>query len=512
MKVLTAFAAIILAGWALIKVISLALRGLPVLGAIAGVCLLLVLGSRITARAQRQRSPQPSGPPAAPSRRTTSAVPAPVLSPEWPIRPAAPASRSAQYRWQPSTESGHAEASPVSGAERSGTYPASPGARPGSPGYGVAAPGYGASARPGGSGGGARGTVHWTGRSPSSPARAAVPSWPGAAQAPLPSSPTTPRPGNPVGLAKGMAMTGKDAGAPPHGESGDSAAAGAIRRVVLIDGCGGVQYGRDNEQYSVYRVTLPPVALESTAALARHLLSDDRQWSRDVFDHNGQASFAGLAGAGSAFGGAAEAVAGDTLVIIRNSRGVQVGDGNTQHNKFQIRVANVAIRAVQVGPAAASRAAVDQLCQHPSQATAGTVARQIADAARDHLVLDLTAQVTREVGSPVIPGRPAEISGRTGVQAGGSARAHVQVVVEVTTVNVNRLTTDLLKQARRVRAAKELATETQAATLSAPARAEGRARPSPADRPAAKVARIDRTTRPPSPGAGQARGGISPFG
>ena len=214
-------------------------------------------------------------------------------------------------------------------------------------------------------------------------------------------------------------MTGKDAGALPHGESGDPAAAGTIRRVVLIDGCSGVQYGRGNEQYSVYRVTLPPVALESTAALARHLLSDDRQWSRDVFDHNGQASFAGLAGAGSAFGGAAEAVAGDTLVIVRNSRGVQVGDGSTQHNEFQIRVANVAIRAVQVGPAAASRAAVDRLCQHPSQATAETVARQIADAAREHLVVDLTAQVTREVGSPVIPGRQPRSPGGPGFRQAG---------------------------------------------------------------------------------------------
>jgi len=287
---------------------------------------------------------------------------------------------------------------------------------------------------------------------------------------------------------------------------------GTIRRVVLIDGCSGVQYGRDNEQYSVYRVTLPPVALESTEALARHLLSDDRQWSRDVFDHNGQASFAGLAGAGSAFGGVAEAVAGDTLVIVRNSRGVQVGDGNTQHNKFQIRVASVAIKAVQVSPAAASRAAVDRLCQHPSQATAGMVARQIADAAREHLVLDLTAQVTREVGNPVIPGQPAEISGRTGVQAGGSARAHVRVVVEVTTVNVDRLTAVLLRQARRDLAAKEGTAETPAATFTTPGQETDSASSASADRPAAKVARIDRTTRPPSTGAGPALGGISPFG
>jgi RIP homotypic interaction motif len=505
MKVLTAFAVIVLAGWALIKVIWLAVRGLvhllisglPVLGAIAGVCLLLVLGSRIAARTRRQRSLQPSGPPAAPSCRATYVVPAPVLSPEWLVRPAAPASRPAQYRWQASAESGHAEASPASGPERSGTLSA----RPGLPGYGVAALGYGASVRPGGSGGGARGTVHRTGtvhrisRSPSGPARAAVPSWPGAAQALLPSSPSTPRPGNLAGLAKGMAMNGKDAGAPPHGESDDLAAAGTIGRIVLIDGCSGVQYGRGNEQYSVYRVTLPSVALESTEALARHLLNDNRQWSRDVFDHDGQASFAGLAGAGSAFGGAAEAVAGDTLVIIRNSRGVQVGNGNTQHNRFQIRVANVAIRAVQAGPAAASRAAVDQLCQHPSQATAETVARQIADAAREHLVVDLTAQVTREVGSPVIPGRPAEVSGRTGVQAGGSARAHVRVVVEVTTVKVNRLTTDLLEQARRDLAARMQAAETRAATLTTPARAAGRARPAPAGPLADRSLTASRTER-----------------
>ena len=171
MKVLVVFAAIVLAGWALIKVISMAVRGLvhllvaglPVLGAIAGACLLLVLGSRITARTRRRRSPQPPGPPAAPARHAAPAVPAPVLSPERLIRPAAPASRPAHYRWQPGTEPGHAEASPVSGAAPSGTLAAGPGARPGPPGYGAAALGYGASARPGGSGGGSRRTVHRTG-------------------------------------------------------------------------------------------------------------------------------------------------------------------------------------------------------------------------------------------------------------------------------------------------------------------------------------------------------------
>jgi hypothetical protein len=107
----------------------------------------------------------------------------------------------------------------------------------------------------------------------------------------------------------------------------------------------------------------------------------------------------------------------------------------------------------------------------------------IANAAREHLVLELTAQVTREIGNPVIPGRPDEISGRTGVQGGGSARAHVRVVVDVT-VNVNRLTADVLKQARRVGPATPWATPPPAAVPSGPAPKTSRAGPAPADQAA----------------------------
>ena len=310
-------------------------------------------------------------------------------------------------------------------------------------------------------------------------------------------------------------MIEKGDGTLPHGVSGDPGEPGAIKRVVLIDGCSGIQYGQGNVQYSVYRASLPSVALESSAEMARHLLSDGRQWSRDVFAHNAQASFAGLAGTGRSFGAATEALAGDTLVIVRNSRGVQVGDGNTQHNNFQIRITNVAVKAVQAGPAGASPAAVDQLCQHPSQAAAEAVAGQIAHAARDHLVLDLTAQVTREIGSPVISGQPAEIRGRTGVQAGGSARAHVTVVVEVTNMNVSRLTRDLLTEARRTRAAAHQPARPGFTGLPAGMGSAKRVRPArqePADPLAAASARIDRAG-PPSTGTGPARGpGISLFG
>jgi hypothetical protein len=246
----------------------------------------------------------------------------------------------------------------------------------------------------------------------------------------------------------------------PRVRAAGRAAARATMNVVLIDGCSGVQYGQDNVQYSVYRASLPSVALVSSEALARHLLGEGSQWARDVFTHNGQASFAGLAGAGSSFSGVSEAAAGDTLVIIRNSRGVQVGDGNTQHNEFQIRIANVAIKVIQVSQTSASQAAIDRLCRNPSHAAAEALAKLIAETAREHLVLDLTAQATQEVGSPVISGQPAEIRGRTGVQAAGSAQAHVDVKVEVTHVNVDRLADLLLAQAQRIFASAEPAAET----------------------------------------------------
>ena len=207
-------------------------------------------------------------------------------------------------------------------------------------------------------------------------------------------------------------MLGKDAGALPHGGSGVIPASRARSRGSSSStGAAASSTARATCSTRYTGAYLPSVALESSAELARHLLSDGRQWSRDVFDHTPRPASPGWPDR-QVLRTATQALAGDTLVIVRNSRGVQVGDGNTQHNDFQIRITNVAVKAVQAGPAGASRAAVDQLCQHPSQAAAEAVAGQIAHAARDHLVLDLTAQVTREIGSPVISASQPRSAGR----------------------------------------------------------------------------------------------------
>jgi hypothetical protein len=159
MKALGTLVAMILAGWVAVKVIPLAVRGLvhlliaglPVLGALAGFCLLLVVGSLITTRSQRRRSLRPSQPSVVLARRAASADPTLIPSPRLPIRSTSSAVRPAptEYRSQPRAESGNAESSPALGSDRSGTLPASPGVRPVLHGPGVAGMGYCTSARPG---------------------------------------------------------------------------------------------------------------------------------------------------------------------------------------------------------------------------------------------------------------------------------------------------------------------------------------------------------------------------
>jgi hypothetical protein len=66
---------------------------------------------------------------------------------------------------------------------------------------------------------------------------------------------------------------------------------GAPKRVILIERCSGVQVGRDNDQVSAYRVTLPTAAFGSGQALADLLLSRDAPWSRDMFTHSARPDF-----------------------------------------------------------------------------------------------------------------------------------------------------------------------------------------------------------------------------
>jgi hypothetical protein len=211
--------------------------------------------------------------------------------------------------------------------------------------------------------------------------------------------------------------------------------AGGPARVILIEHSSGVQVGSGNDQISTYRVTLPHSSLGSADSLARTLLSPDAPWSGDLFSHDARADLTRSAGSGggSSSGGIIEGPRGDTLVIVRNSRGVQVGNGNTQINDFRLRVSDVSVRATGVGLTSRREGLVSRLRQNPGDAAA---ARQLADdigqAARADLEADLTVQVTRTVGAPQITARSGEFSGLTGRQVGGPGnRATVRVKVTV---------------------------------------------------------------------------------
>jgi hypothetical protein len=238
----------------------------------------------------------------------------------------------------------------------------------------------------------------------------------------------------------------------PSSRSGSfSSETRGIRRVVLIEGCSGIQVGQDNDQYSVYRVFLSSVALRSSQKLAEELLADGVPWSSDLFRHNGRADIAGLAGGSSTFSSLVEVPDGDTLVIVRNSRGVQVGDHNLQHNDFRIRVSGVKVLPHRLGGTIARDSALEWLRRDPgNQAAVRALADAVARAAQADLVMDLTAQVTRDIGNPAIDGWPSAVHGRTGAQVGGPNRASVKVRVTVSKVDARELEADLLAAQRRM--------------------------------------------------------------
>ena len=116
----------------------------------------------------------------------------------------------------------------------------------------------------------------------------------------------------------------------------------------MIERCDGGQVGQGNDEYNVYWVSLPDVTLISDDEVADKLLNPDAAWLQDAFSHDARPSVGGSGHLGSS-GSSQGMIAGprgDTLVIVRNSRGIQIGNYGSQRNEFRIRVTAVKIRAV----------------------------------------------------------------------------------------------------------------------------------------------------------------------
>jgi RIP homotypic interaction motif len=243
---------------------------------------------------------------------------------------------------------------------------------------------------------------------------------------------------------------------PDEGGSRSSSSRGVDRpvRVIELDRCAGVQVGRENDQFSAYRVTLPRAAFRSPEALAETLLSRDAPWSRDRFIHDACPDPRSVAGRGyrSTSSGIIEDPRGDTLVIVRDSRGVQIGDRNRQRNEFRIRVSDTAVHADKVGMTRERERYISRLCEDPRDRTAARrLAEDLERAARTELMADLTARVRHLIGKPEVSRWSGKFRNLVGRQIGGPRnRARVQVHVRVSKFDTHALERHLRETAARL--------------------------------------------------------------
>lgn len=263
----------------------------------------------------------------------------------------------------------------------------------------------------------------------------------------------------------------------PRGDAGDRATLlqdyprHAYGLVMLIEECSGIQVGDGNEQLSVYRVTVPVAALAAAPELAGLLLAADTPWSRDVFGHDAELPPVPAGQPDRDSRAIVPGPGGNVLVIVRNSRGVQVGDGNVQRNLFRIRVAAVSVWLEGVELTRARRDAVTRLHEDPKDRNAAHfLAADIAGAASASLQADLRARLSQEVGDPHVSGQPEELIGQTGRQVGAHGRARVEVEVEdVTVFDVEALSRELTDAAEYISTLEAALAETpEAKTVESP--------------------------------------------
>ena len=223
--------------------------------------------------------------------------------------------------------------------------------------------------------------------------------------------------------------------------SPSAAATGVPVRVIMIERSSGVQVGEGNVQVSAYRVTLPQASFESGLTLAETLLNPDAPWGRDVFSHDAEPRLPEVT---------VSSPQGDTLVVVRNSRGVQVGDRNVQHNEFRIRIRDMAVRAVGIGMTGQRQEWIARLHQDPGDwAAARLLADDLGRAARADLQADLTAQVRQITGGTQINRWAGELRDRVGPQVGGPRnRVRIKVNVNVTAFDRQALRRQLQNAAK----------------------------------------------------------------
>ena len=419
MKVLAAVAALLLVVWFVLKVALLALGGLfhllamalPFLFGATAACVLAAVAFRLSAWWIKRRKPvphDPAGPGTGgpPGGAGLTRLAGPSTNPSV-RRPAAAPPPSLDLQVPPPKPSGTKTASGPAGGDMRASAPF-PGQRVRVRGPAV--------------------------RSTRSPASAPGPAGRGSHLAVTSPGSVTPKPTQP-----GRAVQPRLRSRP--------------NQVIVIEHCQGGQVGRDNDQLNVHCVSLPDVTLTSERDLAERIFGPGAPWSQDVFSHDARPDLvrSGHIGFGASSSSVLCGPGGNTLVIVRNSRGIAVGDHGSQRNEFSVRVRAVNITADGFKMTLSRGQAIEQLRAHPGDRRAAeSLADDIAGAAATELEVEMTAVAAREVNHSQMAGRSAHVRGLDGFQLGEGNRQRVTLDVTVSRPRTGQLVRLILDAAGHV--------------------------------------------------------------
>jgi hypothetical protein len=193
----------------------------------------------------------------------------------------------------------------------------------------------------------------------------------------------------------------------------DSPARTDAQRTVLIERCDGTQIGERNVQYNFHRVELTDPRVELSDRFVRELLDQldlmertDRQANRasgSAFrDARGPRIDQASSGRPRASGRQSfPDERGNTLIIIKDSRGTQTGRGATQVNNYSRRVTEYKIIADRLDPTPRQLRAMRRLRDNPRDSRAiRELAEEISERAERYMKVRVERELARDIGSP----------------------------------------------------------------------------------------------------------------
>lgn len=228
-------------------------------------------------------------------------------------------------------------------------------------------------------------------------------------------------------------------------------------------GTDGAQVGRDNVQYSVYRVSLAPPKLELGRSLVRDLFEHRSRWWREAFSHDAHLPRASKVRSHRLFASFYRIGQGDTLIIVRRSRGTQIGRGVTQANKFRLYAEDYTIRAGRLVPDSRSREAIERLRADPYDSMAARdLAEVIIRDARQNMTVQMDRQLKGDLQRSQINSWSCRVHDRSGVQVDGPGNhQYVQREVAPPRIDRGRVQRQLQQQARQYSQSRDRLRETR---------------------------------------------------